>query len=228
MRLWAFWVLLGVSPLPLVASGPLRLSLSINYASIAFNSPGFIEEGEKALRYDELQTKGIETLLAEAQWIFSGIIYGFRFRYIPGNKEEGHGEAFELEPVSEIPYGDPALEVFQVIDEDQTLLVVFYYHISEAQERRLKISRGGGFHSAGGTGEVSVMEENPRMTSLKEAVKWGLREDLRSYIYNRPLELRGFVYLSAPPRIGIFAGQYRSQVNLLYKPDSVKAFPYSY
>ncbi|MDC7232027.1 MAG: hypothetical protein PQJ58_02255 [Spirochaetales bacterium] len=178
--------------------------------------------------YDEIREEAISILLEDARWVFSGLLYGFSFRYIPGNADEGFGELFELEPIHQIPKGDPSLEIYQVEDDYQTLKVLFYYWPDEDQFRRMDISRGGGYQSSAAEGGVPMMMEGARIASMEEAVKQALRADLRSVIYNRPLEVDGKVYLSSPPDLSIRSGEYRSRLRILYRRDDLVTFPLNY
>jgi hypothetical protein len=49
----------------------------------------------------------IERLLEEATLVLSGMIYGFRFRYVPSYRAREIAEEFELEPYATIVRGHP-------------------------------------------------------------------------------------------------------------------------
>jgi hypothetical protein len=231
-RLTFSFILCSILLSPLAALDPyLSLNLDINYSALGFAtmmkpySDGVLVIPQE---YDEIREEAIKVLLEDARWIFSGMIYGFSFRYVPGNSEETLAEVFELSPIKQIPNGDPAMKVQQVLDDTQYLSVLFYYWPDEYQNRRLRVSRGGGFHSSAAAGGVPMMLEDARTLSLIEAVKQAIRADLRDLIYNRPLEVSGSVYLSGPPRINIRSGEYRSSVKILYRREDMKTFPINY
>jgi len=221
-----------ISHLSLWASDPyLPLSLGISYSALGFATMMKPDPDAKVLfpeGYDAIRDKAVLLLLEEARWIFSGMVYGFNFRYVPGNLDEGLEEVFELSPVFTIPRGDPKMKVYQVQDDFEYLNVIFHYWPDPVQAGRLKVSRGGGFLAASAEGSIPMMLENARLDSLKEAVKQSLRNDLRSIIYNRPLEVSGFLSLSAPPVITLRAGEYRSVVKVLYRREDLKTFPINY
>ncbi len=216
--------------LPASAEPYLSLTLGINYSAMGFATMYKPLDGTALFPadYDEAREQAVNTLLEEARWIFSGMVYGFRFRYIPGNADEGFDELFELTPLHQIPRGDSGLEVYQVEDDYQNLQVLFYYWPDENQERRIAVSRGGGFSSSAAAGSVPMMLEGARIGSMEAAVKMALRGDLSSLIYNRPLEVEGIVYLSSSPIIRIQAGEYRSSLRILYRKEDLKTFPYNY
>jgi len=209
----------------------LSLNLGVNYSALGFATMMKPDSDQRALfpdSYDEIRDEAVQLLLEEARWIFSGMIYGFSFRYVPGNLDEGLEEVFELTPVSSLSKGDPAMDVYQVEDDYQYLNVIFHYWPDPLQFRRIRVSRGGGYLSASAEGSVPMMQENARLDSMKAAVKQSLREDLRTIVYNRPLEVSGFLYLSASPVISIKAGEYRSRVRILYRREDLKTFPFNY
>lgn len=213
------------------ADAYLSLSLEINYSALGFATMMKPSAEGTAIfpdGYEEIREEAIEILLEDARWIFSGMLYGFEFRYIPGNADQGFDELFDLNPVSQIKRGDPAFEVYQVNDDYENMRILFYYWPDEFQFRRMGISRGGGYQSSAAEGGYPMMLEGARISSMKEAVKQALRSDLRSLIYNRPLEVGGVVYLSSPPRINIRAGEYKSILRILYKREELKTFPLNY
>jgi hypothetical protein len=230
--LTAGFILSFITLFSLSASDPyLSLTLDINYSALGFATMMKPYAEDKLVipqGYDEIREEAIQLLLEDARWIFSGMIYGFTFRYVPGNSEETFDEVFELTPVSQIHKGDPAMKVQQVLDDTQFLMVLFHYWPDDYQNRRIRISQGGGFQSSAAVGGVPMMLEDARTLSLKEAVKQALRSDLRAVIFNRPLEVTGSVYLSGPPVISIRAGEYTSRVKILYRREDLKTFPANY
>lgn len=230
--MWLSALLFGLLTSSLSAADPyLSLSLEINYSALGFATMMKPSDDNMATfpdGYEEIRKEAIEVLLEDARWIFSGMLYGFNFRYIPGNSVEGFDELFELDPVHQIERGDPALEVYQVDDDYQNMRILFYFWPDEFQNRRMSISRGGGYQTAASEGGIPMMLEDARLSSMEEAVKQALRADLRSLIYNRPLEVGGIVYLSSSPRIRIWAGEYKSSLRILYKREELKTFPLNY
>jgi hypothetical protein len=209
----------------------LTLSLGADYSALGFQTMFVLSEdgiGPPLGSHLEIREEAIRRLLEEARWIFSGMVYGFRFRYVPGNLDEGFSELFELEPQDRIPPGDPRLEVYQVEDELQNIQVIFNYWPDEFQSRLLRVSRGGDFRGSAGMGGVPMMQAGSRIASFEAGVKQALREDLRSIEYNRPLEVRGLVYLASSPLLSIRAGEYTSRVKVLYRREDLKSYPLNY
>ncbi len=209
----------------------LSLSLNADYSALGFQTMFVLSEdgiGPPVGSHLEIREEAIRMLLEEARWIFSGMVYGFRFRYTPGNLDEGFSEIFELEPRDRIPQGDPDLQVFQVEDDLKRIRVIFNYWPDEFQNRLLGVSRGGNFRGAAGMGGVPMMEPGSRIASFEAGVKQALREDLRSIEFNRPLEVRGLVYLASAPILSIRSGEYTSRIKLLYRREDLKSYPLNY
>lgn len=209
----------------------LSLSLGADYSALGFQTMFTLSEdgmGPPLGSHLEIREEAVRRLLEEARWIFSGMVYGFRFRYIPGNLDEGFSELFELEPQNRIAQGDTSLEVYQVEDDLKRIRVIFNYWPDAFQNRLLRISSGGDFRGASGMGGVAMMQPGSRIASFEAGVKQALREDLRSIEYNRPLEVRGLVYLASAPLLSIRAGEYASRVKVLYRREDLKSYPLNY
>ncbi len=226
-----FLLLLGLASLR--AGTPyLSLTLDLDYSTLNFVSMNKMTEkgrvlpsGDLGKAYEKIREKGVKMLLEEAQWIFSGMIYGFNFRYVPGNLNSGPGPEFSLELRHSIRRGDDGLVPYQVEDNLDRLRVLFYYWPDEYEQNRLSLSREGLYRAAAGEGAVPFMEEGARLSCLKEGIKKALRNDLRQQYYNRPLEVGGILFFSGPPWIGIRAGEYRGLVRILYKTKILTNFP---
>ena len=173
----------------------------------------------------KVQDQAVEALLKEARWIFSGMIYGFTFYYVPGANHLEVEDQFRLEPRSSIPQGDPALHVESVTGDFKDIRIHFTYWPDEYQKRRLFRYRSAGYRAAGGRGEVEIYNEGGRIGAMTLAVKQALREDLRKFYYNRPREVRGVLTLSHSPRLVIGSGCYSSSVRILYLLEDIRNYP---
>lgn len=222
----------AVLPLLLLAAGlsarepffSLELSEDLSVLGLArsklSDGPGSFPEEREAL-----QTRAAENLLEEARWVFSGRVYGFRFRYVPRAGSWEVEEEFDLEPLFLIPRGAPGLRVDQVIEETDRLTVRFSYWPDEGEKKRTARYRNSGYAAAGGRGGAALMQEGAREEAMRQAVKLALREDLRRRFYNRPREAAGFVTFSHSPQLRIAAGEYRASVRILYDLQDLRDYP---
>ena len=64
------------------------------------------------LSTEEAQRRALE----EAREILSGMVYGYRFRYTPGDRVRSIEEEFLLTPVAEIRWGDPNMRVADAVN----------------------------------------------------------------------------------------------------------------
>ena len=91
-----------------------------------------IEPGPYPIPVDAAEKK----LLEEGRVLFSGMIYGWTFTYIPGDKARQVQESFVLTPVAEIPWGSPRLAVRETEVADAKLWARMSYALNEDESRR--------------------------------------------------------------------------------------------
>jgi len=165
--------------------------------------------------------------LRAAASFYSGMIYGWSFRYDIGEKARGITEDFGvLEPLGEIPWGDPALNITEVETRDSTLRVWTDYQLSEVQQKRTNLWRMGTVRNAQGIGYCPLQGPSPdsgwlevQNAALQDAARAAVRAMLRGSERNRPKEAVGIICLASFPRIFIAHGQwvaiarFRVQVN---------------
>jgi hypothetical protein len=157
-----------------------------------------------------------ERFLREAQYTISAMIFGFDFVYTPEHPARKVERFFELEPVGEIPWGDPRLVLREVRDERTTFYGLLDYRLSEHEKIRLRTWQNRDVERAAGHGSAPLLDGlDGKLAAVEEGIHQGLRDFLRSRYFNRPREVTGSVVLREPPRIRTRAGMYEAQV-LLY------------
>ncbi|THB62663.1 MAG: hypothetical protein D6B26_07110 [Spirochaetaceae bacterium] len=181
--------------------------------------PQLVETGEaqpeRPLRYD-LPVQ--QRLLQEAQWVLSGMIYGWSFRYVPANSARGYEETWELELLHEIPWSDDGLSVRQTWAEDDILHAIIDYRMDNEQQgrrrswasRRMLIMQGAGEAPYFG-GQDSVLQ---RRLAVEDAMRMAVREYLRARHSTPPRQVDGRLVLDAAPRIVVRAGAYTASVRV--------------
>ncbi len=225
-RLFLIFILFS----PVVYAGGesyLSVELSEDLSLHDFNLMKLSENGTASSPedYDAVRNEAIRVLLAEAQWIFSGMIYGFEFRYVPGASNLDVEDEFYLTPKGQIPSGDPSLRAEKVWDDYRTLTVQFVYWLTPGQQQRIQQFHMSSYSAAGGSASVSVTSRSGGRDSLQQGTKQALREDLRQRFYNRPREISGILCFSHPPKLTIGSGSYNSYVRILYRIDDLKEYP---
>jgi len=165
--------------------------------------------------------------LQGAALYYAGMIYGWSFHYDIGERARGIAEDFDIfEPMGEIRWGDPALNIAEVETRDSQLRVWTDYRLSEVQQKRMQVWRMDMVRSAQGMGYCPIQGPSPdsgwmeiQNAVLKDAARAAVRAMLRGSERNRPKEATGFISLASFPRFFIDSGQwvaaarFRVQIN---------------
>ncbi|HKK48573.1 MAG TPA: hypothetical protein VJ932_05720 [Alkalispirochaeta sp.] len=166
-----------------------------------------------------------ERLLREAQFVLSGMIYGWDFVYTPEYAARGVERFFELEPVGAIAWGDPRLRLRDLRDSrnrDSSIHGQIDFALSESDIRRLEAWRAMDTERSGGVGSAPLLEGLPgKFVAMEEAIHQAIRDYLRGTTFNRPREVVGSVVLDRPPRVRTVSGTYEAQVRVLIRIDEV-------
>jgi hypothetical protein len=171
---------------------------------------GYVD-GEYPLDADSAHRRALE----EAALCYSAMIYGWSFHYDIGEKARRIPESLELTPVAAIPLGDPGLRATDVEIRDLRVRLWTDYHLSEAQQRRLRVWRTGRIRNAqavgyGPLGEPAVFSGwfSVKQAALEDAARAAIRAMLRGSERNRPKEAAGFISLAAFPSYYIDGGRW--------------------
>jgi hypothetical protein len=164
------------------------------------------------------ETDAYQELLEEARLIFSGMIYGYTFTYIPLDKAHGVNELLEIKPVAEIAWGDKNLKFVSGDFADNRLYGRFTYTLAGFQNARRESwqTLGEGKQYLGADG---------KKLSREQAVKAAGRNFLRPRLFNKPREIRGEIVFLESPQMNIDAGAYVSLVKV--KINIREIIPYS-
>ena len=169
----------------------------------------------------------VNRLLDEAQLTISGLVYGYRFTYAPGDPSRQIDEAFDLEPYAVIVRGDPRLDVVQTWVEQDTLRARISYALDNTQ-----IPWFNGWHSSAhirsaGVGSVSVMGgPTVKSRALSDGVRDAVRNYARQIEFNRPSRITGAAILADAPRYGVQDGNYEALVTIYLQIDSIETYRY--
>jgi hypothetical protein len=165
--------------------------------------------------------------LQDAILFFSGMIYGWSFHYDIGERARNIAEDFDVfEPIGEIPWGDPNLNITEVETRNQKMRVWADYQLSANQQKRMQTWRMDMIRNAQGIGYCPIQGPSPgsgwqdiQNTLLKDAARAAVRTMLRGSERNRPKEATGIICLASFPRFFIASGQwvadarFRVQIN---------------
>ena len=158
--------------------------------------------------------------LQEAALYYSAMIYGWSFHYDIGERARGIAEDFGvLEPMGEIPWGDPRLTVTGFEHRDMKLRIWTDYRLNGSQQKRMQLWRTGTVRNAQAMGYCPMQGPAPdsgwldiRNAVLKDAARSAVREMLRGSERNRPKAATGYISLASFPRFYVDSGQWAASV----------------
>lgn len=221
--------LLLLTPTPFMLAAEDRLEGTFWAEEPGSLLPGQIpklDEAREAVDPDPPVVPAVERrLLEEARFVFSGMLYGWRFRYVPENTARGYEETFELEPVHRIQWGDAGLRVRQTWHEDGIRLARIEYRMDDRQAARRRSRRSGSTIAAQGSGTASLWEGyEQRFVAIEDAMRMSIREHLRARYPTPPREAAGSILLAEVPQIGMNAGQYQAMVRVNFTLSRLRQY----
>ncbi len=169
--------------------------------------------------------RALELLLDEARFIFSGMIYGLRFVFVPSDRARDLPETFELSAVHDIPWGDPRLDVFSTHRDGTLVHAKLRYRPAEHELVRLRGWSSTAVAIANGAGSSSIhLGPESRRLAIENAVKNAVREHLRTRHFNKPREATGLIAFEGAPRIYIDRGAYHARIAVKIRVENVRAY----
>ena len=167
-------------------------------------------------------------VLDEARQVFSGMMYGWSFRYVPENKARGYTESWETESIHEIPWGDPSLHLRQSWQEEHILYAIIDYQLNDEQQLRRRAWAGARAEVLQGSGEAPYYSGDAaveqRQAAIQDAMRMAVREYLRARNSTPPREVTGRIILAEAPRITIASGMYCAFVRTVVQIHSYRPY----
>jgi hypothetical protein len=183
-----------------------------------------VQENESyPLSTDEAQRRALE----EARSILSGMIYGYRFRYTPGDAVRKIDEEFSLTPVAEILWGDPNMGIADAWIKDSLLFIKVTYQLEDFQAARRRAWSSNSVQASSGVGSFSVftaVSPEGKRSALQEALKNAVREALRPVVFNKPREITGEILIWNEPHTVIQAGTYTTQADVKLRVKEIRSY----
>ena len=148
-------------------------------------------------------------LLEVGRVLVSGMIYGWTFTYIPGDKARQVSETFALTPVAQVAWGNPRLRVTETEVSDARLWARIAYSLDDEEALRRSAWDSNIAELSTGSGSVSVMEgPGGREASLQAAIRDAIRRSLDTRWVNKPRQIDGTVVLWEDPVSLVGSGAY--------------------
>jgi hypothetical protein len=185
--------------------------------------PMVLENEDYPLSTEEAQRRALE----EARAILSGMIYGYRFRYIPGDRVRQIEEEFTITPVAEILWGDPNMEIADAHIRDNLFFLKVTYRLQEFQLARRRAWSSNSLEAASGLGSHSVFTATSpegKQLALREALKNAVREALRPVHFNKPREVTGEILLWSEPHTIIQSGAYTTRADVKLRVKEIRSY----
>lgn len=181
------------------------------------------ENEDYPLSTEEAQRRALE----EARRILSGMIYGYRFRYTPGDAVRRIGEEFVTTPVAEILWGDPNMRIADAYVRDSLLFVKVTYQLEDFQLARRRAWSSNSLEASSGVGSHSVFtaaSPEGKQQALQDALKNAVREALRPVYFNKPREVTGEILIWNEPHTIIQSGAYTTQADVKLRVKEIRSY----
>lgn len=159
----------------------------------------------------------------EAQFLLSGMIFGYRFSYRPLDRERGIDEEFELLELGEIA---PArLVPADVRGRENRVLLLYRYYPGKEEHLRISSWLSAAVPSVMGYGEErSILGHEGKMEAYRQALKEAVRDYLRPRVRNKPRRIEGELFLIDTPSVGVQAGKYTVRMRLKISLNTVDSY----
>ncbi|MFP4408452.1 MAG: hypothetical protein ACLFPW_08030 [Spirochaetaceae bacterium] len=182
----------------------------------------FWTDEDRIIHADDEEDPEVRVLM-EGRHVFSGMLYGYDFRYVPSDRTRQVEEEFSLQPVARIPWGDQRLRVISTRRRpDDAFVARLRYDMAPFQRARYEAWRSNTLTPASGAGTADLLRGfDGKISSIEEAVKQAIRNHVRGKTFNKPRVITGRVLLREPPRIGVASGEYVARVETFLIIDEV-------
>jgi hypothetical protein len=141
--------------------------------------------------------------------LVSGMVYGWNFTYIPGDKARRVEESFQLAPIAQVQWGNPRLQVTETEVTDTRLWARVAYSLDQDEShRRAAWESNIAAESTGqGIGALQLGDEG-RTKSLEAAIRDAIRRGLDTRYLNKPREITGELVLWTDPVVITRSGSF--------------------
>ena len=218
-------------PRSTIAAALLCLASTIGHAQADLISlrlwcelePMVQENEDYPLSTEEAQRRALE----EARGILSGMIYGYRFRYTPGDAVRKIDEEFSMIPVAEILWADPNMRIADAYVEGSLLFVKVTYQLEDFQVARRRAWSSNSVEASTGIGSYSVFtapSPEAKRQALQDALKNAVREALRPVHFNKPREVSGEILIWNDPHTVIQSGTYTTRADVKLRVKEIRSY----
>ncbi len=179
--------------------------------------PGIETAGKTEL---DLPAKKIGEL---APFILAGMVYGWKFEYVPYDKARGVQEFFEFTPIQELNAEEiKSINYTKPWIEDSVLNCWVEYRRTDNQIHSYRGWQSVLHPKIRGEGYAKISEGfDGIQKACAEALKLAVRNYERKWIKTKPKEISGIVFMREPPKIGVDAGRYKVSLDFFMETDKI-------
>ena len=164
-----------------------------------------------------------------APFIISGMVYGWKFVYVPYDKARGIEEYFEITEINAEAftnnYGPNKITYSSPWVDDTLLHCWCEYYRTKAEVQNYKAWASITYPVIRGRGYGSVKDgfEGIKAASV-DSLKSAVREYYRGITKNKPRQISGSVLIKNEPILGIDAGRYAINLDFFLECDTIKGY----
>lgn len=168
-------------------------------------------------------------MLYDAQYAFSGMIYGFNFTYTPWDIKRNVADSFNLTLLALIPWGSKSLQIAETRSDTQFTYAYIEYSLSDFEKSLVASWQSQVYVRSQGTGscpmgslsssesgafisDEAIKEE--RKKAIEDAVKNAVKQYAQDLIINKPRLISGSCIFVDNPRIIQKEGSYVATVKI--------------
>ena len=192
-----------------------------NYLTALFESE--ISHGNTML--EDLSTvkkeELVNTILNRAQFVFSGMLYGYQFNYTPQDTRREVSEAYSIKLIKEISRGNKSLSVIETFQTDNQVYVRLGYRLNKSDISHREAWNSNSIPVSSGTGTGNrFLNENGRRQALESAMIVAIRNHLRARI-SKPRLIKGEVFIWKTPMTVVSANEFHTTVTIKILIDKI-------
>ncbi len=218
---FAFFILI-------IITSPAFAQVTATQQDIKFQTWVLAEEipsVDKLTAKDDFISLPVKKLKEQIPFIISGMIYGWDFEYVPYDKLRGVAEFFDFSPVEKINYPAPNISYSEMKVEDGKLFCWVTYKRTDDMFALRQHRNSAAVPHIKGKGYGSVMNNFEGLQeAFNEAIKDAVREYYRTFIKNKPKEIRGRVLLEEEPLVNLYNGKYAVQLKLILRTEEIVSY----
>lgn len=157
-----------------------------------------------------------------APFLINGMVYGWKFTYVPQDNARGVEEYFEVEEIEPVSLIQNGIKYVSPWIENNRLNYWCEYKRTEAQIQNYELwsSVNNPKIHGRGYGQISKGFEGIRLAA-NDAIKDAIRAYYRSLVKNKPKEITGSVLIRNLPTLGITSGRYVINLDFFLECDRI-------